>query len=153
MQLTKIQYFLLSLVFIVLFSGCSSLSNQSVSKEDIQKIVEKTNNSKLIILDVYHDRCETCKVIEPVFGKLQSDYAKNPDIVFLKYDLSNPFTFFRSRKIAKAVGVEEIYKAQRYSGIVLFIDSKTKQVFDTLIGEDNVETYNKIIEERLKPNA
>ena len=153
MQLIKIQSFLLSLVFIVLFSGCSSLSHQSVSKEDIQKIVEKTNNSKLIILDVYHDRCETCKVIEPVFEKLQSDYAQNPDIVFLKYDLSNPITFLRSRKIAKAIGVEEIYKAQRYSGIVLFIDSKTKTVLDSLIGEDKLEKYKEIIENRLKGNA
>ena len=149
MQFVKIQYFLLNLLIIVLLCGCSTL-NQSAEKENIQDIVNKVNNSKLILLDIYHDRCETCKFIEPTFKKLGSDYAKNSDIVFLKYDLSNPFTFLRSKKIAKAVGLEEIYKSQRYSGIVLFIDSKTKQVFESLIGESNIEIYNKIIKERLK---
>ena len=151
MQLTKIQSFILSLLFIVLFCGCNNLNVQSPSeKANIQEIVDKAANSKLIILDIYHDQCKTCKVIEPVFKKLQSDYSQNPDLVFLKYDLSNPLTFFKSRNIAKAVGIEHIYKAQRYSGIILFVDSKTKQVVDSLIGESNIEKYNKIIHERLK---
>ena len=154
MQFIKIQYFLLSFILIALLCGCSSLNIQSASeRENIQNIVSKAENSKLIILDVYHNRCETCKFIEPVFEKLQSDYTKNPDTVFLKYDLSNPFTVIRSRNIAKALGLESIYKAQRYSGVVLFIDSKTKQVVDTLIGEDRIEQYNKIIKERLNPDA
>ena len=154
MQLIKIQSFLLSFVLIVLLCGCSSLNIQSSGeKENIQNIVNKAENSKLIILDIYHNNCETCKFIEPVFEKLQSDYAQNPDIVFLKDDLSNPFTFIKSRNIAKALGLESIYKAQRYSGVVLFIDSKTKQVVDTLVGEDRIEKYNKIIEKRLKGNA
>ncbi len=154
MQLMKIQSILFSLLIIVLLCGCSSLNiNSAAEKENIQNIVNKANNSKLILLDVYHDRCETCKFIEPAFEKLQSDYSQNPDIVFLKYDLSNPFTVLRSRKIAKALGLEQIYKLQRYSGIVVFIDSKTKQVVDSLIGESNIEIYNKIIEEKLKGSA
>ncbi len=150
MPLVKIQSFLLSLILIVLLCGCSGLNIQSqAEKENIQNIVNKTNNSKLIVLDVYHNRCETCKVIEPVFEKLQLDYLQNSDIVFLKYDLSNPFTIIKSRRIATALGLESIYKSQRYSGIVLFIDSKTKQVVDTLIGESDVKKYSKIVEEVL----
>ena len=143
----------LSLITFLL-CGCSSFGIQSESeKANIQEIVDKATNSKLIVLDIYHDQCGTCQLIEPVFEKLQSDYSQNSDIVFLKYDLSNPFTYLKSRRIAKAVGVEEIYKAQRYSGIVLFIDSKTKQVVDSLIGETNIEKYNKIIKEKLKDSA
>ncbi len=154
MQFVKIQYFLLSSLLIVLLCGCSSLNIDSASeKENIQNIVNKVNNSKLILIDVYHNRCETCKLIEPIFEKLKSDYAQNPDIVFLKYDLSNPFTNIRSMRIAKALGLEQIYKSQRYTGIVIFIDSKTRQAVESLIGESNIETYNKIIQEKLKGNA
>ncbi len=145
--------YLLSLT-IILFCGCSNLGIQSAAeKANVQDIVNKVNNSKLIILDVYHNRCETCKFIEPVFEKLQQDYSQNPDLVFLKYDLSNPFTVIKSKRIAKVLDLEAVYKSQRYSGIVIFIDSKTKQVIESLIGEDNIEKYNKIIEKRLKGNA
>ncbi len=153
MQLMKIQSILLSLLLIVLFNGCSVLNKSVSQKENIQTIVNKAANSKLILLDVYHDRCETCKLIEPVFEQLEKDYSQSPDVVFLKYDLSNPVTYLRSRRIAKAIGVEEIYKAQRYSGIVLFIDSMTKMVLDSLIGEERIEKYNEIIENRLKERA
>ena len=154
MQLIKIQSFLFSLVLIALLCGCSSLNIQSAAeKANVQDTINKVNNSKLILLDVYQDGCGTCKFIEPAFEKLKSDYAQNPDIVFLKYDLSNPFTNIRSMRIAKALGLEDIYNSQRYTGIVIFIDSKTKQVVDSLIGESNIEKYNKIIQEKLKGNA
>ncbi|MBI3590971.1 MAG: thioredoxin family protein [Candidatus Melainabacteria bacterium] len=119
------------------------------SPEEIEKITKKVNNSKLILLDIYHDRCESCKYIDPVIEKLKVKYSDNPAIVFLRYDISNPFTIFDSRKIAKQVGLENIYRAQRFSGIVLFIDAKNKQTSDTLISEYNLDKYIEIIEKRL----
>ena len=146
----KIQSFLLVLLFLCLTSGCTNSNFQTADeKENIQKIISKAQNSKFIVLDVYHNRCETCKFIEPVIEKLQKDYADNPDIVFLKYDLSNPFAIFKSRNIAKQLGLEDIYKSQRYSGVVLIIDAKTKLVVDTLIAEYNKEKYLEAINQRL----
>lgn len=133
--------------FLLLLYGCSSTN---LSQEDTQKIINQVKNSKLIILDVYHDRCESCKYIEPVIEKLQSENSMNSDLAFLKYDLSNPFTIYRSRKIAKLLGLENIYKLQRYSGVVLIVDSKRKLVLDTLISEYNIDKYNEVIKERLR---
>ena len=56
-------------------------------------------------------------------------------------------------KIAKALDLESIYKAQRYSGIVLIIDTKSKKVLDSIIAEPEVEIYASIINKRLKGNA
>lgn len=154
MPLIKIQSYILGLVFIVLLSGCSNLGVQTkVEKENLENIVIKAKNSKLIVLDVYHNRCETCKFIEPVFEKLKSNYSQNPEVAFLKYDLSNPFTVFKSKEIAKALDIENIYRQQRYSGIVIFIDSRTKQIIGNLIGEDRIQKYREIIENKLKENA
>ena len=136
-------------LFFILLSGCSFNTPQT-SKEEMQKIITKVNSSKLIILDVYHDRCESCKEIEPVIEKLKSNYAQNPNVVFLKYDLSNPFTIYSSRRLAKQLGLEGIYKLQRFSGVILIIDSQKKLVLDTLIAEYNLNKYNEVIEERLK---
>ena len=141
----------LALLFIVLsflLCGCSLLLDQKLTPQDMQSI-NQVQHSKFLVLDVYHNRCDSCKSIEPVVEKLKADYSGNSSISFLKYDLSNPFTIFKSRKIAKELGLENIYKAQRYSGVVLFIDLQTKQVLDTLIGEYNIERYNEVIGKRL----
>ncbi|MBI2996379.1 MAG: hypothetical protein HYY52_06710 [Candidatus Melainabacteria bacterium] len=128
----------ISLLLILFLSGCSI---QQLTQEEIQKIVTKVQNSKIIVLNVYHDRCESCKNIEPIIKELESDFSNNPSIAFLRYDLSNPFSIYNSRKIAKLVGLEDIYKAQRFSGIVLIVDTKSKQVLETLIAEYNKQKY------------
>ena len=125
----------------------------SLSAEEVNKIINKAKSSKLVILDVYHDRCESCKDIEPIMEKLKEENAENQNISFLKYDLSNPVTVFNSRKIAKELNLEDIYKAQRYSGVVLFIDREKKKVLHTLIGEYDIEKYNELIKDTLKGNA
>ena len=120
-----------------------------LTKEEITNTINKIKKSKIILLDVYHDRCVSCKNIEPVIEKLKADYSGNPDIVFLKYDLSNPFTVLQSKKIAKAAGLEDIYKSQRYSGIVLIIDSKNKKIIDSLISEYDIQKYYGVIQRDL----
>lgn len=140
---------IICLFFVIFLLNACSLNIPQISKEELQKTVEEVQSSKLIILDVYHNRCESCKFIDPVIEKLKTENAQNKDIVFLKYNLSNPFTASNSRKIAKALGLESIYKEQRYSGVVLIIDSQTKQVLDTLIAEYNIEKYNEVIAKRL----
>lgn len=137
-----------SFFVIFLLNGCS-LNMPQISKEELQKTVEKVQSSKIIVLDVYHNRCESCKSIEPVIEKLKTNYSNNSDVSFLKYDLSNPLTTMQSRKIAKALGLKKIYKEQRYSGVVLIIDTMSKKVLDTLIAEYNIEKYNEVISKRL----
>lgn len=144
----NIKIIVCSFFVIFLLTGCL-LNMPQISKEELQKTVEKVQSSKIIVLDVYHNRCESCKSIEPVIEKLKMNYSNNSNVSFLKYDLSNPFTTMRSRKIAKALRLKKIYKEQRYSGVVLIIDTMSKQVLDTLIAEYNIEKYNEVISRRL----
>lgn len=148
----KYLLFLITISLSLTLTSCSTIS-QKTSPEQIKKITEQVEKSKLVVLDVYHDRCETCKIIEPVIKQLESDYEGNNNVVFLKYDLSNPITIFNSRKIAKAIELEDIYKSQRFSGVVLVIDSQKKTVLDTLVGEPNIKKYYGTIEKNLAINA
>ena len=136
--------FLTTLIIIFSF-GCVSPIVQRLTNEEIENAINKAKSSKLIVLDIYHNRCKTCKYIEPVIEELKLKYEKNKDIVFLKYDLSNPFTINDSMKIAKELGLEKIYRSQRYSGIVLFIDTKTKEVIKELVAEYDIKRYEDII--------
>ena len=151
MQIKRSQIYFMFVLFLSFFLlGCSFAPGQKLSKAEMQELVARAQQSKLIILDVYHNRCESCKHIEPVFEQLKEKYSTNKDITFLKYDLSNPFTILDSLKIAKALGIQDIYKAQRFSGIVLLIDPKEKKVIDTLIAEYNFDKYINVIESLLK---
>ncbi len=134
----------------VTLTSCSMV--QRTSPEEIKRIAEQVENSKLVILDIYHDRCESCKSIEPVINQLEKDYEGSKDVVFLKYDLSNPITVLNSRKIAKATGLEDIYRSQRFSGVVLIIDSKKKVALETLVGEYNINKYYGAIQKDLALN-
>jgi len=144
--------FLFLVVLIVIFaSGCSFIFKETEAEiKEREKLVTNANDSRLIILDVYHKNCKSCKLIEPVIEELKTLHSENKDIVFLKYDLSNPITIFKSKQIANALGLEQIYNLQRYSGLVLFIDSRKKQVTDTLIAEYNIEKYNEVVREKLR---
>lgn len=149
----KLSLLLCSLLLSIFLSGCSLIGLKKIPEEELQIIAHKVQKSQIIVLDIYHKHCETCKYIEPIIKKLESNYLQNPNIVFLKYDLSNPFTIYNSKLIAKTIGIENIYKSQRFSGVVFIIDSKTKKILDNLIAEYNIDTYTKTIEKRLKENA
>ncbi len=148
----KIILILIIILSALHLNGCS-LVGKRLSEEEIQKTITKAQYSKLIVVDIYHTRCETCKLVEPVITSLKEYYKNNNDIAFVKYDLSNPFTLLDSMKIAKALGLESIYKAQRYSGVILIVDAKSKKVVDTIVAEPDVGVYASIINKRLKGNA
>lgn len=130
-------------------SGCGSPNVNVPSKEETQKIISKAKESKLLVVDVYHDHCNVCQDIEPIMKDIENENLENSDITFLKYDLSNPITVLNSKKIAKELGIEKIYKSQRYSGVVLLIDGKSKKVISTLVAETNPKAYKSAISEAL----
>lgn len=142
---------LLFFLLLVTLNSCSMIKRTSPA--EIKKIAEQVENSKLVVLDIHHDRCESCKSIDPVINQLEKDYEGSKDVVFLRYDLSNPITVLNSRKIAKATGLEDIYRAQRFSGVVLIIDSKKKVVLETLVGESNIKKYYGSIQKNLALNV
>lgn len=141
----------LSIAIFVMISGCSVVESPE-QKLKTQELIQRAKNSKITIIDIHHDGCEPCKFIKPIFQKLESKYESNKDLVFLTYDLSNPFKASKSIKIAQELGLEKIYKAQRYTGVVLILDTKTKEVLDTLIAEDNEEKYIDAIESKVGKN-
>lgn len=132
---------IITLFITILAYGCVSPQSFTVSKEELSEIKNKSNKASLIILYVYHKNCASCRKIEPVIEKLKSIYTGNEKILFLKYDLSSPFTIYKSRQVAKEIGIEDIYKSQRFSGIVLFVNPAKKETIDNLIAEYDVKKY------------
>lgn len=144
----KIITLFLPLFFLILFSGCAVIESPE-EKQKTQDLINRAQNSKITLIDVHHDHCEPCKVIKPLFEKLEEKYSSNPDIAFLSYDLSNPFKSAKSMNIAKKLGLEKLYKSQRYTGVVLVIDSKTNELLETIVAEPDEQIYIEAIESRI----
>ena len=142
------------ILFLILLAGfLVGCSIHRISPEEIQNTINKVQKSKLIILDVYSDSCPSCRRIKPVMKELEINYEENPDITFLKFDYSNPFTMYDSEKLANKLGLENIFRSQRYVGVVHLVDVRTKKILDSLIGEYNFSRYTEIIEKRLTEHA
>ena len=119
-----------------------------LTQED-KDLISKAKNSQYIVLDVYQKGCESCRYIEPVFKKVEEYYSNNPKVVFLKDDLSNSFSALKSLKVAEELGLGDIYKSQRYTGIVLFIDTRSKVLLESLVAEYSYDKYIEVINRRL----
>lgn len=141
---------LLLFSLIIFLTGCTFTAKPTITQDEINLISKRVGESKLIILDIYFSGCRSCKHIEPIIKKLEEKYASNKEIIILKYDFSSPTTTANSLAIAKSIGLEELYKAQKYSGVVLFISSKTKQTVDELVGETSEDVYERAITKNLK---
>lgn len=140
-----------ALLILLINSGCSLLGYKKLSEEELKNITDKIKKSKVLVLDVYHKNCESCKYIEPIIKELEKRYLGNSDIVFLKYDITNPFTILSSRQIAQASGLEKIYKSQRFSGVVHIISSKDKRILASLVADYDINNYIDLIEKGTAP--
>lgn len=147
--MNKLAHIVVSIFLLgFLFSGCAMVESPE-EKQKTQDLINKVKNSKITLIDVHHDHCEPCKAIQPIVDELEQEYSSNPDIAFLKYDLSNPFKSAKSMNIAKELGLEKLYKSQRYTGVVLIIDSKTNELLETIVAEHDKNIYLEAIESRI----
>lgn len=136
------------LISLFYLAGCSTTGN--LTEAEIQDAVNKAKSSKIIVLDVHHNHCNPCKKIKPIIEELKQKYSSNPDVAFLVYDLSNPFSKISSNKIAKELNLEEIYNTQRFSGVVLLVDPNKKEVIDTLVTEFDINKYTSAIDSKIQ---
>lgn len=147
--MNKLAHIVISILLLgFLFSGCAIVESPE-EKQKTQDLINRVQNSKITLIDVHQDQCEPCKVIKPIFEMLEEKYSSNPDIAFLSYDLSNPFKSAKSMSIAKKLGLEKLYKSQRYTGVVLVIDSKTNELLETIVAEPDEQIYIEAIESRI----
>lgn len=116
--------------------------NYDLSKPSIEKV----KKAKLYVVDLHHDRCGGCSITTPVFERVAEKYKKNKKIAFMTFDLTTRDTVLDTQKLAKALEIEDIYKAQKHTGEVLFIDAKKKEILASLVLERDDEKYHKLID-------
>ena len=113
--------------------------------------LEKIKQAKLYVIDIHHDKCSTCAITAPIFEEVAEGYKKSSVVSFFTFDLSTPKTIDQTKKLAKALDIENIYNLHKHTGEVLFVDVKKKEIVNSLVAETNKKKYKEIIERILAP--
>lgn len=107
------------------------------------------SNSKVIAVINKADWCGTCeKNGERVMTNVFSKY-KEPQVTLVNNDLTDDKTIAASKEALEKLGVYELVAGEKKTGLVTFIDTKTKKVVGTISlaksNEEIKEAFDKAI--------
>ncbi len=104
---------------------------------------------EVIALHFHADHCGSCKVLNP---KLENARAELGDIpmLYVKVDHSNKSTTHQAELLVEALGLTEIYHAQKKaSGYVLLINADSKTIVGKITKKQSSDQIEKVIEASL----
>jgi thiol-disulfide isomerase/thioredoxin len=113
--------------------------------------LEALKKAKLYLIQIHHNSSSKCVITAPVFEAVYKDFQKNPDIGFITFDISSSATSKRSRKLAKSLGLLEIFNSEKHAGEVLFVDAGSKEIKSRLVADVNRWNYHRLIKKALEP--
>lgn len=85
----------------------------------------------LYVVKVHADWCGACTALIPVLDEVRTSLADKP-VLFLELDVTDAKRTAQSRLLAAALGIEEPFKANNRTGLVLLVDPAKKAVVETL---------------------
>jgi thiol-disulfide isomerase/thioredoxin len=111
--------------------------------------MEVIKKAKLWLIQIHHDSSKKCVITAPVFEAVYKDFQKNPDLAFVTFDLTNEASIKKSKKLAKSLGLLELFDAEKHAGEVLFVDANSKAIKSRLVADINRWNYHAIIKKTL----
>jgi thiol-disulfide isomerase/thioredoxin len=128
----------------------ADIKSEPRSYERSKPSLEEIQAAKLYAIDIHHDMCSGCAITAPVFEKVAKSFQKKNFISFFSFDLTNRETIAEARKLAKELGLEEIYNTEKHTGKVIFVNAKTKEIMASLVLEKNPEVYYDMVKKLKK---
>lgn len=92
----------------------------------------------LYVVKVHADWCGSCTALTPVLEEVRASLADKP-VLFLELDVTDAKRTSQARLLAAALGIEEPFKANNKTGLVLLIDPAKKAVVETLTRKNPAE--------------
>lgn len=94
--------------------------------------------SSVIAVKFHADWCGACKAMASDVKALPGEFEGNQNIRFYTFDLTSEDTKKESLKLAKDLGIDDIYKDNQKTGFMLVIDANSKEVLEKLTRKDDL---------------
>lgn len=106
-------------------------------------IKEKAEKAKIIVMVNTATWCPACAGNgERVEKTVLSNYMKNPKVSIVVNDMSNDETKATSKASCEKAGISTIAQANKGTGVIYFIDAKTKTVLSQISVTKSTEEIN-----------
>ena len=95
-----------------------------------------------VVVKMHADWCPSCKALEPTLAELKTELEDEP-VLFLNFDITNPVNTEQSRLLAETLGIENLFKKNNKTGLVLVYDPKTMETKHVFTRSDSMEAMKK----------
>jgi len=113
-----------ALAILVLFSYQPMAHAQSATQAD--------SDLKVIGVKMWASWCGKCKQLDPKLSNVKPQFEGQP-ILFTQFDMTNDFTISQSKKMAKLLGLSDLFQKHKGStGYMVLLDAQTHKVLTTL---------------------
>lgn len=106
--------------------------------------VEGEGDPALYVVKVHADWCGSCKALVPILKEVQAEVADQP-VLFVELDVTDSALTAQARLLAAALDVENHFKANNKTGLVLLINARDHTLLETVTKQNSAaETVGKI---------
>ena len=114
---------------IFLFSLALVLSASAARAAAVE--VEGQGGPNLYVVKVHADWCGSCKALAPILDEVRQAVAAE-SVLFLTLDVTDAALTAQARLLAAALDIEEIFKANNKTGLVLLVDPEDDTLLEVL---------------------
>ena len=93
--------------------------------------VEGEGDPALYVVKVHADWCGSCTALVPILQEVQAGVADQP-VLFVQLDVTDSTLTSQARLLAAALDVEDLFKANNKTGLVLLINAQDHTLLETV---------------------
>ena len=98
--------------------------------------VEGEGDPALYVAKVHADWCGSCTALVPILEEVRAEVADEP-VLFVQLDVTDSTRTAQARLLAAALGVEDHFKANNKTGLVLLIDAQDHTLLETVTRQNS----------------
>ena len=114
---------------LLLFSLALLLSASTARAGTVE--VEGQGGPDLYVVKVHADWCGSCKALAPILDEVRQA-AADESVLFLTLDVTDAALTAQARLLSAALEIEEIFKANNKTGLVLLVDPAENTLLELL---------------------
>lgn len=98
--------------------------------------VEGEGDPALYVVKVHADWCGSCKALAPILKEVRAGVADQP-VLFVELDVTDATLTAQARLLAAALSVEDHFKANNKTGLVLLINARDHTLLETVTKQNS----------------